>query len=250
MGIDEKRESCFKKIWKAAFRKNRGNDGFFEELGDGVSLPAVEVPVPMPDVKPPKVEKDIGLEHHCNILKNTGSGSAIQSVKDEVLKSIKDLTELGLEYDRPTKSSIAMRAAFLQAELSTCSKMKVGSVLTDRKFRIISSGFNGSPAGTAHCCERDESVKHTAIRDIHAELNCLSSCRWLPNTDEESYLFITHIPCMACSHAIIASKDRLKISKVFYYLDFSDDEAKYYGSSIDAEVILEESGIKLIKEGD
>jgi len=196
--------------------------------------------------KPISLDRDLNLEHHKNILKNTGDNPSIEIMKKQILDSIVKLTELGFGYVRPSKESIAMRTAFLQSELSTCIKMKVGAVLTDQRFRIVSSGFNGSPVGIPHCCDEQNIENHTAIYDIHAEENCLASCRWSPVGNEESYLFVTYFPCIPCCKAMLASQDRLNLTKLYYTNEFSDDEAKY-GDSDDGKELLEKVGINVIQ---
>ena len=197
---------------------------------------------------PPKknLEIDSKLEHHKNILKNTGDNSSLNIMKKQIIDSIEKLNSLGFKYIRPSKESIAMRSAYLQAELSTCIKMKVGAVLTDQRYRIISSGYNGTPIGFPHCCDKQNIENHTSIYEIHAEENCLNSCKWNPTGLEESFLFVTFFPCVTCCKAILASKDRLNITKLYYAYEFSDDEAKY-GNSNDGIKLLENAKIKVIQ---
>ena len=45
-----------------------------------------------------------------------------------------------------------MRIAYLVAERSTCLRRKVGAVAV-RDRRILATGYNGSPTGTAHCLD-------------------------------------------------------------------------------------------------
>ena len=190
------------------------------------------------------LDRDLNLEHHRNILKNTGNNPSVEIMKKQILGSIKRLTDLGFSYIRPSKESIAMRTAFLQSELSTCIKLKVGAVLTDQKFRLISSGFNGTPTNIPHCCDEQTIENHTAKYEIHAEENCLASCRWNPVGNEESYIFVTYFPCIPCCKAMLATKDRINLTRLYYTNEYNDDEAKY-GCSEEGRILLETSGIKI-----
>jgi dCMP deaminase len=194
----------------------------------------------------PKIEKDLNLEHHTNILKNTGDNPSIEIMKKQILDSVEKLNSLGFKYNRPSKESVVMRSAFLQSELSTCLKLRVGAVLTDQRFRTISSGYNGTPVGFPHCCDEQNIENHTAKYDIHAEENCLNSCRWSPVGSEESFIFVTYFPCIPCCKAILASKDRLNITKLYYVNEFSDDEDKY-GCSDEGKDLLEKMNITVIQ---
>jgi deoxycytidylate deaminase len=61
---------------------------------------------------------------------------------------------------RPDWDSYFMKIAYSVSERSTCDRAFVGCVLV-RDKRILTTGFNGSPAGQAHCDE----VPHHSCRD-------------------------------------------------------------------------------------
>lgn len=74
---------------------------------------------------------------------------------------------------RPDWDSYFMKIAHAVSERSTCDRAFVGAVLVLDK-RILTTGFNGSPAGQPHCDE----IGHLLVdghcaRTIHAETNAI-----------------------------------------------------------------------------
>jgi len=74
---------------------------------------------------------------------------------------------------RPDWDSYFMKIAYAVSERSTCDRAFVGCVLVLEK-RILTSGFNGSPAGQEHCDEVGHLiVDGHCVRTIHAETNAI-----------------------------------------------------------------------------
>ena len=70
---------------------------------------------------------------------------------------------------RPDWDSYFMKIAYAVSERSTCDRAFVGSVIVLDK-RILTTGFNGSPAGQDHCDEIGHlMVDGHCVRTIHAE---------------------------------------------------------------------------------
>lgn len=106
------------------------------------------------------------------------------------------MTRIDLKY------SVFLRMARLLASLGTCARRQVGCVLTDQRFRVLSTGYNGSPAGATHCTDAPCAGAHLpsgtgldVCRAIHAEQNALVSLR---DPDQVFYVFCTTAPCMHC----------------------------------------------------
>ena len=81
--------------------------------------------------------------------------------------------------DRLSKNAYFMKIANVVSQRSTCVKRKVGAVLI-KDSHIISTGYNGAPAGFKHCtsesCVRKNlkpGEKPELCRGIHAEVNCI-----------------------------------------------------------------------------
>ena len=80
-------------------------------------------------------------------------------------------------YVRPSWDSYFMQIADAVATRSTCLRRHIGAVLVADK-RILATGYNGVPAGIAHCakvgCLREQlgipsGERHELCRGLHAE---------------------------------------------------------------------------------
>ena len=101
---------------------------------------------------------------------------------------------------------------------STCPKGN-GAILA-REGRIISTGFNGAPAGQPHCLEDgclEDSGGHCQ-RTIHAEVNTIAMAARYGISTEGSTLYCTTAPCPHCCKLLVNSG----IIKVVYGKDYSD----------------------------
>ena len=99
------------------------------------------------------------------------------------------------------------------SELSSAKRLQVGCVAV-KDDKIISFGYNGTPAGWDNQCEftNDQQQLVTKPEVIHAEMNCLMKLAKSTESSEGAVLFITHAPCMHCSKAIYQAG----IKHVFY----------------------------------
>ncbi|MCG8355917.1 MAG: deaminase [Kiloniellales bacterium] len=90
--------------------------------------------------------------------------------------------------------------AELVAGWSKDPSTKVGCVITSPDRRVVSTGFNGLPAGVEDSLERlqDRNVKYDMT--VHAERNAIISAR----RDLTGYrLYATLMPCSVCAAMII-----------------------------------------------
>lgn len=124
-----------------------------------------------------------------------------------------------------------MRDARLWSTRSTCSKWRVGCVITlDR--RSISTGYNGSAPGAEHCCDywrrewsrlsENENLRCESLEDFlktlyfraihrtwsreyefHAEHNAILDARKREQSIEGSTLYTTLSPCLECARHIL-----------------------------------------------
>jgi dCMP deaminase len=110
-----------------------------------------------------------------------------------------------------------MEVAEVFANLSHAKRLKVGAIVV-KGDRIISIGYNGTPAGWDNVCE-DENYR-TIPEVVHAEANSIAKLAKSQESGEEAIMFITHTPCVECSKLIYTSG----IKKVYfknYYRDQS-----------------------------
>ena len=131
----------------------------------------------------------------------------------------------------------------LVASRSTCLRRKVGAIFV-KKERIVSTGYNGSPPGLAHCSEMGgclrkklnvQSGQRAEIcRAVHAEENAILFSRHREDL-EGSTLYITCTPCMFCVKSLIT----VQVRRIVYH------EGEY--PDMLAMGMIKEAGIKLEK---
>lgn len=115
---------------------------------------------------------------------------------------------------RPSWDRYFMNLAQVIATRATCDRKLVGAVIVDDQRRIVSCGYNGSPAGMDHCDDvghelKDIDGRASCIRTLHAESNALDDAgrRAFHGT-----IYVTVIPCYDCAKRIIQHK----ITRVVY----------------------------------
>jgi dCMP deaminase len=123
------------------------------------------------------------------------------------------------------------------AQLSSAVRLKVGAVVV-KDNRIISIGYNGTPAGWDNSCEievqSDQSQRVLKTKDevIHAEANAIAKLARSNEAGDRAVLFCTHAPCIQCAKLIYGAGIR-----AVYYRDlYSNDSGVKF---------LEKSGIEV-----
>jgi dCMP deaminase len=96
-----------------------------------------------------------------------------------------------------------MHLAIEAARRSTCHKKMVGCVVTDVNGRIVSTGYNGSPAGMRHCVDDGCLIDGNGdcVNTVHAEINAL-----LHASNRGYIMWLTDQPCLPCLHAAITAE--------------------------------------------
>ena len=102
-----------------------------------------------------------------------------------------------LRYDK-----VYLKMALTWAELSHCSRKKVGAIIV-KDDAIISDGYNGTPSGFDNCCENDLGETHWYV--LHAEANAILKVAKSTNNCSGATLYLTHSPCKDCSKLILQS---------------------------------------------
>jgi len=146
---------------------------------------------------------------------------------------------------RPSWETYFMDITFLVAKRSTCLRRAVGAIIIKDK-RILSTGYNGAPAGITHCidvgCLREKlnvasGANHELCRGIHAEQNAIIQAALHGVSIKGSTLFCTNLPCSICAKMIINAG----IQKICYDSGYAD--------TMSGEM-LEAAGIEVVKIGD
>ena len=138
-----------------------------------------------------------------------------------------------------------MQMASVIAGWASCYKAnrKIGCVIVKNK-RIMTTGYNGAPAGVKTCVERGECLreklgiasgtKHEICYATHAEQNAIIQAAKLGVSIDGATLYCTHQPCTICSKMIINAG----IKKIIYKEGYPDDFALE---------LINEAGIEIVK---
>ncbi|HDZ18970.1 MAG TPA: dCMP deaminase family protein, partial [archaeon] len=109
-----------------------------------------------------------------------------------------------------SKDEYFMKIAEVVSLRSTCIKRSVGAILV-KDSHIISTGYNGTPAGFKHCtketCVRQnlKSGENPELcRGVHSEINCIVQAAIHGTSIKgDTILYSTTFPCMSCLKLII-----------------------------------------------
>jgi dCMP deaminase len=142
--------------------------------------------------------------------------------------------------NRPHLDEYFMQIAAVVARRSTCLRNQVGAVLV-RDKRILSTGYNGAPAGLQHCdevgCAREgvaSGTRHELCRAVHAEQNAIIQAALHGVSIEGATLYCTHQPCILCAKMMINAR----IQKVVFQESYPDETALQF---------LEQAGIEVVR---
>ena len=96
------------------------------------------------------------------------------------------------------------------ATASKCVSKQVGAVIV-KDGRILSTGYNGTPAGFTNCCDfwdgkyTKEHHEWSKTYEIHAEMNAIIWAARKGISIEGATIYVTLEPCSECSKNLIAS---------------------------------------------
>jgi len=123
----------------------------------------------------------------------------------------------------------------IASELATASKCvskQVGAVIV-KDGRILSTGYNGTPAGYINCCDHwDDEYTHehhdwSKTYEIHAEMNAIIWAARKGICVEDATIYVTLEPCSECSKNIIASGIKRIVFSKPYEHTHSDTISKF-----------------------
>jgi len=115
--------------------------------------------------------------------------------------------------DRPPLYEVYMRMAEHLARRSTCARLQVGTVLTDRHLEnVVASGYNGNARGFPNRCDSDEAGRCGCI---HSEMNALVKA---PGDLRDKVAFLTASPCVMCAKLVVQAN----VSHLYYREAYRD----------------------------
>lgn len=100
---------------------------------------------------------------------------------------------------------VYMGMARLHSGLSKAVRKKVGSALVT-PAGIVLTGYNGTPSGFSNVLEHKvDGTLVTKPEVIHSELNCILKAARQGISVENSILYVTLSPCVACSAMLLSA---------------------------------------------
>ena len=100
----------------------------------------------------------------------------------------------------------------------TCDRKKVGAVIV-RDKTILSTGYNGSIRGLAHCDDEGHLMENGhCVRTVHAEANAVAQAAKNGVNLSDSEIFITASPCWTC-FKLLANSGITKVTYGEFYQD-------------------------------
>ena len=119
---------------------------------------------------------------------------------------------------------------------------KIGAVIVKNK-RIVTTGYNGAPAGIKTCVERGECLRQKLgiasgtraelCYAVHAEQNAIIQAARLGSSIDGATLYCTHQPCSMCAKMIINSGIRRVVYENGYPDEFSLEFFRETGVTIE-----------------
>jgi dCMP deaminase len=118
------------------------------------------------------------------------------------------------------------------ASASKCVSKQVGAVIV-KDGRILSTGYNGTPAGYENCCDHwngeytSEHHDWSKTYEIHAEMNAIIWAARKGISIEDATIYVTLEPCSECSKNLIASGIKRIVYQTPYEHTHSDVISKF-----------------------
>jgi dCMP deaminase len=131
--------------------------------------------------------------------------------------------------------------AYEIASASKCVSKQVGAVIV-KDGRILSTGYNGTPAGYMNCNKywdgkySQEHHEWSKTYEIHAEMNAIIWAARKGISIEDATIYVTLEPCSECSKNLIASG----IKRIVYAKSYEHNESAIISKFLkDNDVIIE-----------
>jgi len=118
------------------------------------------------------------------------------------------------------------------ANASKCVSKQVGAVIV-KDNRILSTGYNGTPAGYTNCIDHwdgNYTADHhewSKTYEIHAEMNAIIWAAREGISIKDATIYVTLEPCSECSKNLIASGIKRIVYETAYEHTNSDVVSKF-----------------------
>lgn len=126
------------------------------------------------------------------------------------------------ETSRQSWDSYFLGLAHEVSKRSTCARLKVGAIFV-KDTRILSTGYNGSLPGRPHCDDVGCTVHEGhCISSVHAENNAICQAAQHGVSLKDSWLYVTHLPCLGCYvNVLAAGASRVYFKEMYRHSDLS-----------------------------
>lgn len=131
---------------------------------------------------------------------------------------------------RPNIDEYFLSIAYQVATRGTCDRKFVGAVIVDQRGRLVSTGYNGAPAGQVHCSQGGHVlVDNHCVRSLHAESNAID---YAGREARGCHMYCTIVPCFDCAKRIVNAG----VTRVVWHEHY---ESRYGKSSTVAEYLYD-----------
>ena len=122
-----------------------------------------------------------------------------------------------------------MNIARQVATRSTCDRKHVGAVIV-RDRTLLSTGYNGSMRGAAHCDEAGHLMENDhCVRTVHAEANAVAQAARNGVRIDGGEIYVTASPCFNCFKLLVNAGVRRICYGEFYRDERIGDFARELG---------------------
>lgn len=136
-------------------------------------------------------------------------------------------------YTRPSWDDYFVGITRQVAQRGTCDRARVGAIIVKDR-RILTTGYNGAPAGLPHCDEIGHlMINGHCVRTLHAEQNAIIQAALHGVSVAGGTIYVTHQPCLTCAKMIINAG----LKRVVYAGHYLDENAVAFFR--DAGVVLQ-----------
>lgn len=118
---------------------------------------------------------------------------------------------------KPSWDDYFMAIARIVATRASCDRLHAGAVLV-KNNRIVSTGYNGAPAGLEHCDDVGHLMEEGhCVRTIHGEHNAVLQAAIIGGSSTKgTTMYSLYSPCIHCAKYIVASGvERIVVGKVY-----------------------------------